>query len=89
MSLNEITKNSIITEYGVNRYDSGNTEVQVALLTLKINNLQKHFTKHKKDHSSRRGLLHMVSKRRNLLNYLKKNSSTRYSNIIEKLKLRR
>lgn len=89
MSLNEIATQDIIIKYGINKKDSGSTEVQVALLTLRINNLQKHFTQHKKDHSSRRGLLHMVSKRRNLLNYLKKNSSKRYSSIIEKLKIRR
>ncbi|WP_343192004.1 30S ribosomal protein S15 [Buchnera aphidicola (Formosaphis micheliae)] len=89
MSLNESKKRSIIIQYGSNEKDSGKSEVQIAFLTAQINYLQNHFLIHKKDHSSRRGLLKMVSKRRKLLNYLKNNNSTRYNKIIELLLLRR
>ncbi|WP_343192448.1 30S ribosomal protein S15 [Buchnera aphidicola (Taiwanaphis decaspermi)] len=69
--------------------DTGNTKVQIALLTYKINNLQKHFAIHKKDYCSRKGLLTMVSKRRKLLNYLKKKNMIIYTEIINKLQLRK
>ncbi|WP_343154065.1 30S ribosomal protein S15 [Buchnera aphidicola (Aphis aurantii)] len=89
MSLNIINTKEKIIKYGKNDQDSGNTEVQVALLTHQINHLQLHFSQHKKDHSSRRGLLNMVSKRRKLLNYLKKKNISRYTILIENLNLRR
>lgn len=89
MALSIITKKETILKYGKNDKDSGNTEVQVALLTHQINHLQLHFSQHKKDHSSRRGLLNMVSKRRKLLNYLKQKNISRYSILIENLHLRR
>ncbi|WP_348769351.1 30S ribosomal protein S15 [Buchnera aphidicola] len=89
MSLNIINTKEKIIKYGKNNQDSGNTEVQVALLTHQINHLQLHFSQHKKDHSSRRGLLNMVSKRRKLLNYLKKKNISRYTILIENLNLRR
>ncbi|UDG81534.1 30S ribosomal protein S15 [Candidatus Profftia lariciata] len=86
MSLNVKTK--IITDFGGNIKNSGSTEVQIALLTTQINNLQIHFTKHKKDNHSRRGLLRMVSKRRKLLNYFKNKNITNYTSLIERLNLR-
>ncbi|QCI18910.1 30S ribosomal protein S15 [Buchnera aphidicola] len=89
MSLSITTTKEKIIKYGKNNKDSGITEVQVALLTHQINHLQLHFSQHKKDHSSRRGLLNMVSKRRKLLNYLKKKDISRYNILIENLNLRR
>jgi small subunit ribosomal protein S15 len=89
MSLGEVEKKKIIKKYGLNEKDSGTSEVQVALLTVQINYLQGHFLIHKKDHSGRRGLLRMVSKRRKLLNYLKRKDIIRYNNILESLQLRR
>ncbi|AAO27058.1 30S ribosomal protein S15 [Buchnera aphidicola str. Bp (Baizongia pistaciae)] len=89
MSENMNIKSKIITQFGVNSKDSGKSEVQIALLTNRINYLQNHFSLHKKDHCSRRGLLNMVSKRRKLLNYLKDENISRYINIINQLKLRR
>ncbi|CAL4043372.1 30S ribosomal protein S15 [Buchnera aphidicola] len=89
MSLDEIEKKKIFKKYGLNDKDSGTSEVQVALLTSQINYLQNHFLIHKKDHSGRRGLLKMVSKRRKLLNYLKRKNMIRYNKIIEFLQLRR
>ncbi|HEY8342906.1 MAG TPA: 30S ribosomal protein S15 [Calditerricola sp.] len=69
--------------------DTGSPEVQVAILTEKINNLTEHLKVHKKDHHSRRGLLKMVGKRRRLLNYLREKDYARYRKLIEKLGLRR
>ncbi|CAL4322891.1 30S ribosomal protein S15 [Buchnera aphidicola] len=89
MSLDKVNKQKIILQYGSNSKNCGNTEVQIALLTHTINDLQNHFSLHIKDHSSRRGLLKMVSKRRKLLDYLKFKSSLKYSNLIKKLNLRR
>ncbi|WAI18758.1 MAG: 30S ribosomal protein S15 [Buchnera aphidicola (Brevicoryne brassicae)] len=89
MSLSVIDTKKIILQYGKSEQDSGRTEVQVALLTTQINHLQTHFSQHKKDHCSRRGLLNMVSKRRKLLDYLKKKNISRYTILIEDLKLRR
>jgi small subunit ribosomal protein S15 len=82
-------KKSIITKYGKNVLDSGNITVQIALLTYKINDLQNHFLIHKKDFSSRKGLLKMVSKRRKLLKYMRKKSVSEYNSIIKDLKIRR
>lgn len=89
MSINTVNIKENILKYGKNNKDSGKTEVQIALLTYQINHLQLHFSQHKKDHSSRRGLLNMVSKRRKLLNYLKKKNMSNYSKLIENLNLRR
>lgn len=89
MSLNVEQKANIVAEFGRNSQDSGSTEVQVALLTAQINHLQGHFSEHKKDHHSRRGLLRMVSQRRKLLDYLKRKDVNRYSQLIERLGLRR
>ncbi|MXP56450.1 30S ribosomal protein S15 [Pantoea sp. Mhis] len=89
MSLNIKDKAKIVAQYGRNHNDYGLTEVQVALLTFRVNQLQSHFSKHKKDHHSRRGLLRMVSQRRKLLTYLKGKNFIRYNKLIEKLNLRR
>lgn len=69
--------------------DTGSADVQVALLTQRINHLTEHFKTHAKDHHSRRGLLQMVARRRKLLDYLKRTASDRYKNVIEKLSLRK
>ncbi|QCI25577.1 30S ribosomal protein S15 [Buchnera aphidicola (Sitobion avenae)] len=89
MSLSAIDTKKIIIKYGKSDTNSGMTEVQVVLLTKQINHLQTHFSQHKKDHCSRRGLLNMVSKRRKLLDYLKKKNISRYTALIEDLRLRR
>jgi small subunit ribosomal protein S15 len=89
MALEENYKLSIIEEYGTHEGDTGSPEVQVALLTYRINNLTEHLKTHKKDHHSRRGLLKMVGRRRKLLDYLKEKDVERYRNLIERLGLRR
>ncbi len=82
-------KQSIISEFKVNENDTGSPEVQIAILTERINHLTGHLKVHKGDHHSRRGMLTMVGKRRALLNYLEKNDIERYRNIIARLGLRR
>ncbi|MDD6311502.1 MAG: 30S ribosomal protein S15 [Firmicutes bacterium] len=82
-------KAEIIKEYQLSEGDTGSPEVQVAVLTYRINDLNEHLKVHKKDHHSRRGLLKMVGKRRNLLAYLKKNDLERYRNLIARLGLRK
>ncbi len=82
-------KKSIIETYAMHEGDTGSPEVQIALLTKRINDLTDHLKTHKKDHHSRRGLLKMVGQRRNLLGYLKKSNIDRYRAIIEKLGLRK
>ncbi len=84
-----MTKQEIIAEYGRNAQDTGSAEVQVALLTFRIRELTEHLKIHKKDHHSRRGLLKMVGKRRNLLKYLKDNDIEKYRDTIAKLGLRK
>lgn len=81
-------KKEIIEKYATHEGDTGSPEVQVALLTYRINHLNEHLKTHKKDHHSRRGLLKMVGVRRNFLNYLAKNDIERYRAIVEKLGLR-
>ena len=83
------TKQQTIGAYRVHDKDTGSTEVQVALLTARINELSEHFKVHKKDHHSRRGLLDLVSQRRRLLNYLRRTGPDRYRALIERLGLRR
>jgi len=80
---------TIIEEYGQHDSDTGSPEVQVALLTERINHLTDHLRSHKKDHHGRRGLLMMVGKRRRLLNYLRREDVERYRSLIAKLGLRR
>lgn len=82
-------KNAIIKEYAQHEGDTGSPEVQIALLTKRINNLTEHLKTHKKDHHSRRGLLKMVGQRRNLLNYLTMVDIERYRAIIAKLGIRK
>lgn len=88
MNFNKQTKINIIKKYRKNEKDTGSSEIQIALLTEKINKLQNHFAIHKKDHNSKRGLLKMISKRRKHLNYLKNKNINNYLKIIESLKLR-
>lgn len=82
-------KTEIIKTFGRDEKDTGSSEVQIALLTERINELTEHLKVHKKDNHSRRGLLQMVGKRRNLLNYLSKNDLPKYREVVEKLNLRK
>jgi small subunit ribosomal protein S15 len=82
-------KEKIVTDYKTHNSDTGSSQVQIALLTQRINELTDHFRIHKKDNHSRRGLLKMVSRRRKLLDYLKRKNITEYHTIIERLGLRR
>ncbi len=82
-------KTSIIEEYRIHETDTGSPEVQIAVLTERINHLNEHLQFHKKDHHSRRGLLKMVGKRRGLLDYLMKTDIERYRAIVSKLNLRK
>jgi len=83
------TKTSIIEKFALSEGDTGSPEVQIALLTERINHLTEHLKIHKKDHHSRRGLLKMVGKRRGLLNYLMKKDIERYREVIKNLGLRK
>ena len=87
MNVNE--KKEIVKDFGKNATDTGSTEVQVALLTKKINELSEHFKIHKKDNHSRRGLLGMINNRRKLLKYLKGKNEEGYQELIKKLGLRK
>lgn len=89
MTLQKEDKTSIIDEYRTHDGDTGSAEVQVALLTARINQLTEHLKQHKKDHHSRRGLLMMVGQRRRLLNYLTKKDIERYRALVGRLGLRR
>jgi small subunit ribosomal protein S15 len=82
-------KQQLIEKYRVHESDTGSPEVQIAILTERINYLTEHLKEHKKDHHSRRGLLKMVGQRRGLLNYLRDNDIARYRIILEKLNLRK
>ena len=89
MGLNKETKSGLITNYRVHDKDTGSPEVQIALLTERINTLTPHFKINNKDNHSRRGLLKMVGRRRRLLDYLKKSDPARYRGILGRLKLRK
>ena len=89
MSLDTATKNAIIAEYATTPGDTGSPEVQIALLTRRINDLTEHLKMHKHDHHSRRGLLLLVGRRRRLLKYLASVDINRYRSLIERLGLRR
>ncbi len=89
MALTKDDKKNIITKFGDSAQDTGKTEVQVALLTARINYLTDHLRVHKKDHHSRRGLLKLVGQRRRLLNYLMKKDINRYRKVIKELGIRR
>ena len=89
MSMDAATKPQIMTDYARSEGDTGSPEVQVAMLTHRINHLTDHLKEHKHDHHSRRGLLLMVGRRRRLLNYLSDTDIARYRALIERLGLRR
>lgn len=89
MAMTAAEKSAIVEEYGQSANDTGSPEVQVALLTARINQLTEHFADHKHDHHSRRGLVRMVNSRRKLLDYLKSKDLERYRSLIARLGLRR
>ena len=89
MAVASIDKAKIVSDYQREKGDTGSPEVQVALLTARINELTDHFKAHVKDHHSRRGLLKLVSQRRKLLDYLKRKNADKYRQLIEKLGLRK
>jgi len=89
MPVTQVRKQSLIEQFRVHDGDTGSPEVQIALLSERINGLTEHFKSHVKDHHSRRGLLMLIGKRRGLLEYLRKKDSARYRTIIEKLGIRR
>lgn len=89
MSITAERKSALINDYAVTKGDTGSPEVQAAVLTERILNLTEHFKTHKKDHHSRRGLLMLVSRRRKLLDYLKRVDDGRYAGLIKRLGLRR
>ena len=89
MSLNKVRKSELIQGFKVHDRDTGSPEIQVALLTERINSLTPHFKTHKKDHHSRRGLLQLVGRRRRLLDYLKTVNTSRYETLIERLNIRK
>ena len=89
MALTAESKEKIVKDYSQGKGDTGSPEVQVALLTANIEQLQPHFKEHKKDHHSRRGLIRMVNQRRKLLDYLKRKDVDRYTALIGRLGLRR
>ena len=89
MVMNKEHKQTIIGDYKLHDNDTGSPEVQIALLSTRINYLTEHFKTHKKDHHSRRGLLKLVSQRRKLLDYLKESGKERYEKVIERLEIRK
>lgn len=89
MTLTAEEKSQVVKDYQLSEGDTGSPEVQVALLTARIQELTGHFENHKKDHHSRRGLLKLVNQRRSLLDYVKKKDIQRYRDLIERLGLRR
>ncbi len=89
MSIEAGRKAEVIQEYATKAGDTGSPEVQVAILSERINNLTGHFKTHNKDNHSRRGLLKLVSQRRQLLDYIKRKDEARYKNLIERLNIRR
>ena len=89
MTLTQERKREIIAQFGENELDTGNSRVQIALLTQRINDLTVHLREHRKDHHSRRGLLMLVGQRRRLLNYMQRNDLEGYRSLIRELGLRR
>ena len=89
MALSKERKEELVKKFQTHEGDTGSPEVQIALLTERLNELGEHFEKHGKDHHSRRGLLKIVGKRRRLLDYLKKKDVGRYQRILQELELRR
>lgn len=89
MAIDKSQKQTIINDYKLHDGDTGSPEVQIALLSSRINYLTEHFKTHKKDHHSRRGLLKLVSQRRKLLDYLKTSDKDRYEKVIQRLEIRK
>jgi len=89
MGLDKEKKNEIINKFKVHETDTGSPEVQIAIISERLNTLSEHFRLHKKDHHSRRGLLKLVGQRRRLLDYLKMNNKGRYETVIEQLGLKK
>ncbi len=89
MTISVKEKKEIVVDFGNSEKNTGSTEVQVAILTKKINSLTEHFKNNKKDHHSKRGLLGMINNRRKLLKYLKSKNEQRYTDLIKKLGLRK
>ena len=89
MPYTTVEKQAVVRDYQRAANDTGSPEVQVALLTARINHLAPHFSEHKKDHHSRQGLLRLVNQRRRLLDYLKRKDAERYRTLIERLGLRK
>lgn len=89
MALEKVQKEAVIEKFKTHEKDTGSPQVQIAILTERINGLTDHFKTHKKDHHSRQGLLKLVNKRRRLLEYLKSEDKDEYENIIKKLNLRK
>ena len=89
MTISKNKTKELIEEFGENTNDSGSTEAQISILTERIRNITEHLKNNKKDHSSRRGLVNLVAKRRKLLNYLKRNNLSIYKTLIEKLNIRK
>ena len=88
MSITKDQKKNLISEYSINEKDTGSVEVQIAILSERIQNLTEHFKNHNHDTHSKRGLLKMVNKRKKLLSYLSKKDDTKYKEVITKLKIR-
>ncbi len=88
MSIKKDKKNTIISKFAINENDTGSAQVQIAVLSERINNLIEHFKSHKHDNHSKRGLVAMVNKRKKLLNYLLKKDSVKYKEIIKELDIR-
>ena len=89
MTVTKEVKSKIISDFSNKKGDTGSSEVQVAILTAQIENLKEHLLEHKNDNHSRRGIMMMVAKRRKLLTYLKRKDAAKYSEVIEKLNLRK
>jgi small subunit ribosomal protein S15 len=89
MALSTERKSEVVGQFKRGAEDTGSPEVQIALLSARINDLGEHFNTHKRDHSSRRGLLKLVTQRRKLLDYLKETDTSRYQDVVAKLGLRR
>ena len=89
MAMTQERKNELIAEFKTHASDTGSADIQIAILTEEINNLNRHLSTHKKDHHSRRGLMKMIGRRRKLLKYLRENEVQRYRDLINKLGLRR
>ncbi len=89
MAVTKDDKKKLVSEFGGSDGNTGSPEVQIAILTAEIENLKNHLQIHKKDNHSRRGIMLMVAKRRKMLNYLKKKDPTKYSEVLEKLEIRK